>query len=173
MNFTDYIWTLLRNLFPISNSSESICHALPSIVYLNIYFLNYVFIGRQVLTYYYNTYFFYILLYTFIGLLVFTLLLFFVIFYVFPLMYLINKIKKCTGFLSTQDSALPGNLGLKDQSMALRWVRDNIHHFGGNPKSVTIAGMSAGGASVHYHMLSPMSKGRSSFEFFVCFLVSS
>ncbi|XP_042887731.1 cocaine esterase-like isoform X2 [Penaeus japonicus] len=63
------------------------------------------------------------------------------------------------GFLSTGDSALPGNLGLKDQVMALRWVQDNIRNFGGDPDKVTIFGESAGGASVHFHILSPMSTG--------------
>ncbi|XP_061383712.1 venom carboxylesterase-6-like [Danaus plexippus] len=63
------------------------------------------------------------------------------------------------GFLSTGDEAAPGNAGLKDQAFALMWVRKNILKFGGNPDSVTLAGCSAGGASVHYHYLSPMSKG--------------
>ncbi|XP_034237146.1 juvenile hormone esterase-like isoform X2 [Thrips palmi] len=63
------------------------------------------------------------------------------------------------GFLSTNTSDAPGNAGLKDQTMALRWVRDNIHFFGGDPKRVTIYGESAGGASVHLHVLSPMSRG--------------
>lgn len=62
--------------------------------------------------------------------------------------------------MSTQDSVVPGNNGMKDQVMALRWVRKNIKYFGGNPNSVTIMGMSAGGASVHYHMISPLSKGK-------------
>jgi len=53
-----------------------------------------------------------------------------------------------------------GNNGPKDQVAALRWVRDNIAVFGGNPKSVTIFGESAGGASTHLHMLSPASKGK-------------
>ncbi|XP_063223685.1 venom carboxylesterase-6-like [Bacillus rossius redtenbacheri] len=63
------------------------------------------------------------------------------------------------GFMSTGDEAAPGNFGLKDQVAALRWTRDNIAAFGGDPGSVTIFGESAGGASVHYHMLSPLSRG--------------
>ncbi|KAJ2949302.1 hypothetical protein O0L34_g6254 [Tuta absoluta] len=63
------------------------------------------------------------------------------------------------GFLSTGDEASPGNFGLKDQAFALKWVRDNILMFGGNSNSVTLTGCSAGGASVHYQYLSPLSKG--------------
>ncbi|VVC90840.1 unnamed protein product [Leptidea sinapis] len=64
------------------------------------------------------------------------------------------------GFLSTEDEASPGNYGLKDQSFALQWVKQNIKMFGGDPDSVTLTGCSAGGASVHYHYLSPMSKDK-------------
>ncbi|KYM93602.1 PREDICTED: venom carboxylesterase-6-like [Cyphomyrmex costatus] len=63
------------------------------------------------------------------------------------------------GFLSTEDEVVPGNMGLKDQNMALRWVSQNIEWFGGDPKKVTLIGLSAGGASVHYHYLSQMSAG--------------
>uniref|UniRef100_A0A2S2Q259 Carboxylic ester hydrolase n=1 Tax=Sipha flava TaxID=143950 RepID=A0A2S2Q259_9HEMI len=63
------------------------------------------------------------------------------------------------GFFSTGDSVVPGNNGLKDQVQALKWVKRNIKRFGGDSESVTLSGMSAGGASVNYHMLSPLSKG--------------
>lgn len=50
-------------------------------------------------------------------------------------------------------------MGLKDQTMALKWVQDNIESFGGDKNDVTIFGIGTGGASVEYHMLSPLSKG--------------
>ncbi|GBP06296.1 Venom carboxylesterase-6 [Eumeta japonica] len=61
------------------------------------------------------------------------------------------------GFLSTGTVDSPGNYGLKDQAVALQWVKEYIKHFGGNPDCVTIAGSGAGAESVALHMVSPMS----------------
>lgn len=63
------------------------------------------------------------------------------------------------GFLNLDIPEISGNAGMKDQVAVLRWVKENISCFGGDPNSVTIFGESAGGASVTYHMFSPMSEG--------------
>ncbi|XP_013190632.1 esterase E4 [Amyelois transitella] len=63
------------------------------------------------------------------------------------------------GFLSLDLKEASGNMGLKDQCLALKWVKKNINKFGGNPNDVTIYGISAGAASVEYQMVSPMSRG--------------
>ncbi|XP_018113499.1 carboxylesterase 5A [Xenopus laevis] len=63
------------------------------------------------------------------------------------------------GFFSTGDKEARGNYGFLDQVAALRWVRDNIKDFGGDPQSVTIFGESAGALSVSAQVLSPLSKG--------------
>jgi len=63
------------------------------------------------------------------------------------------------GFLTTADKTAPGNYGLHDQLAALKWVQKHIAQFGGDPDLVTLSGLSAGGASVNYLMLSPQSEG--------------
>ncbi len=52
-----------------------------------------------------------------------------------------------------------GNYGLYDQMTALRWVKENIKEFGGNPDNITIMGQSAGAMSVLNHCISPLTEG--------------
>ncbi|MFG2427446.1 carboxylesterase/lipase family protein [Streptomyces sp. NPDC048590] len=69
------------------------------------------------------------------------------------------------GFLATpelsaeSDNRSSGNYGLLDCLAVLRWVRDNIGHFGGDPDRVTIAGQSAGAGMVNFLAMSPLAKG--------------
>jgi juvenile-hormone esterase len=62
------------------------------------------------------------------------------------------------GFMSTGSDLMPGNFGFKDQALAIKWVAKNIEHFGGNPKRITLFGVSSGGDSCHFHLFSPQTR---------------
>lgn len=63
------------------------------------------------------------------------------------------------GLSAESADKVSGNYGLLDQIAALRWVKENIAAFGGDPKNVTIDGQSAGAGSVNALLLSPRAKG--------------
>ena len=58
-----------------------------------------------------------------------------------------------------EEAGHTGNYGLYDQMTAIRWVRDNIAAFGGDPENITIMGQSAGAASVQMLCQSPLTDG--------------
>jgi para-nitrobenzyl esterase len=63
------------------------------------------------------------------------------------------------GFLDLDGERPAGALGLHDQIAALRWVRQNIAAFGGDPDQITVYGLSAGGKSVTHLLASPLARG--------------
>ncbi|XP_037715976.1 esterase B1 [Drosophila subpulchrella] len=77
------------------------------------------------------------------------------------LLVTINYRVGALGFLSLKDKELkiPGNAGIKDQIQALRWVKENIASFNGDPENITVFGESAGGASIHILMQTEQARG--------------
>lgn len=61
--------------------------------------------------------------------------------------------------LTAEGGGASGNYAVMDQIAALRWVRDNIARFGGDPRNVTIVGHSAGAQDVGLLMLAPEARG--------------
>ncbi|KAG7165572.1 Acetylcholinesterase-like 5 [Homarus americanus] len=61
------------------------------------------------------------------------------------------------GYLYLDIEDAPGNVGMYDQALAMKWIRDNIEFFGGNPDRITLFGESAGAGSIAVHLLSPVS----------------
>ncbi len=57
------------------------------------------------------------------------------------------------------DEGICGNYGLYDQYTAIKWVKENISDFGGNPDKITLSGQSAGAMSVDIQISNPMCRG--------------
>ncbi|CAK1547536.1 unnamed protein product [Leptosia nina] len=63
------------------------------------------------------------------------------------------------GFMCSNEDKIPGNAGIKDVVLALRWIRDNIVAFKGNPNRVVVAGQGLGAAMAETLTLSKMATG--------------
>ena len=68
------------------------------------------------------------------------------------------------GFLSTENEEAPGNLGLRDQALALEWIKAEAENFFGNPNKITVFGSGSGGASAFIQMLSPTNARKNLFR---------
>lgn len=58
----------------------------------------------------------------------------------------------------TNDKGICGNFGLYDQYISLKWIKENIESFGGNPNKMTLIGQSAGAMSVDIQITNPLMK---------------
>ena len=71
----------------------------------------------------------------------------------------LNYRESILGFLCLGTANAPGNAGLKDIIAGLKWVKDNIAQFGGNPNEITLIGHGSGAAAVDLVTLSPLANG--------------
>lgn len=71
----------------------------------------------------------------------------------------INYRMGALGFLATNTEHAPGNVGMKDIVIGLRWIKKNIHFFGGDSNNICLYGVSSGAGVVEYLTLSPMASG--------------
>lgn len=65
-----------------------------------------------------------------------------------------------SALLEDSDGAAAGNFGLWDQRLAMEWVKENVHYFGGDPNKITIGGRSAGAYGVEAQVLHEMRNPR-------------
>ncbi|KAM3960292.1 esterase FE4 [Aphomia sociella] len=75
------------------------------------------------------------------------------------IMVTINHRIGALGFLSYEDDLIPGNNGLRDIILALKWLNTNIIKFGGNPDKITLMGYDGGAVLVDILLHSPKAKG--------------
>ncbi len=68
------------------------------------------------------------------------------------------------GFLTSGDTHAPGNLGLRDQALALDFVKAEAAAFMGDPDRITLFGAGAGGKAAIYQALSPLNRGKKLFR---------
>lgn len=62
------------------------------------------------------------------------------------------------GFFTTMDGESAGNFGLLDQQAAMKWVKNNIELFGGDPSNISVMGYGAGAVSITIHMINAASR---------------
>lgn len=61
-----------------------------------------------------------------------------------------------SGFLSTLSAEIPGNAGLLDVLLALKWTKKYIEYFNGNCDKITVFGQSSGAVMVSALLISPL-----------------
>ena len=59
-----------------------------------------------------------------------------------------------------ENDEAPGNLGLRDQALALEWIKKEGKNFCGNSEKITVFGSGSGGSSAMLQILTPLNKGK-------------